>query len=83
MVDLDKMSFEMLESVRTNPLTEMLQYSSTFTPLLFAARLTRAAGHNFELLTINCKLISTPQTGLRQLNICATRRSNVRHVCVP
>ena len=42
MADLDKMSFEMLESVRTNPLT-----------------------------------------GLRQLNICATRRSYVRHVCVP
>ena len=38
----------------------MLQLSSLFVILLFAAWLTHAAGHDYGLFTLNCKLISTP-----------------------
>ena len=54
----------------------------TYIALPFAAWPTRAAEHNYKLSTLNCKLISPPQTGLRQLNICATRRNNARHVMI-
>ena len=55
----------------------------TYIALPFAAWPTRAAEHNYKLLTLNCKLISTPPSkGYRYNDIRADEAQDIRHVMV-
>ncbi len=45
----------------------------TYIALPFAAWPTRAAEHNYKLLTLNCKLISPPSEGFRYNDIRADK----------
>jgi hypothetical protein len=46
----------------------------TYIALPFAAWPTHAAGHNYKLFTLNCKLISTPPSeGIRYNDIRADK----------
>lgn len=55
----------------------------TYIALHFAAWPTRAAEHNYKLLTLNCKLISPPPSkGYRYNDIRADEAQDIRHVTV-
>ena len=62
----------------------MLTTHTYTTSLSAACKDVRAAGHNYKLFTLNCKLILTPPIqGISNTIYAPQGAVNVRHVCVP